>query len=256
MKTYLSNQPISSITARLCILQAGEVNSKVCASIPRSQDMYNALFSTIAPEITLTYIMVCDNEFPQSVDEFDAYLITGSPSGAYDNDEWIARLQVFIKTAYAANKPLIGICFGHQIIAQALGGKVEKSPKGWGVGVRTVAVKNHAGIIPEDKTEYSLLYMHQDQVVTAPTGSTVLAGDEFCPIAGFIIEDKVLCVQGHPEFTPEVIAALITLQDDVIGQPRAQIGMESLTIAHEGLAIGQWFAAFLQKTSTPLPQPS
>ena len=105
----------------------------------------------------------------------------------------------------------------------------EKSDKGWGCGVRTLPILDHGSVFADGVQNSTLLYMHQDQVTKAPPEATVLIGDEFCPVASFAIGDPVLCFQGHPEFTPQVIAGITDLRQDDIGHDRAAKCHESLT---------------------------
>lgn len=232
---------------RLGILQAGDINPKMKGNLPNYRDMYDALFDKVVPKIALTYFDITKGDFPSSVDDCDAYLITGSPSGVYDEEDWIARLKDFIPLAYTAGKKLIGICFGHQIIAEALGGKAEKSDQGWGVGVRSIKIEPPPHTPHKQDADLNLLYMHQDQVVKAPTGANVLGGDEFCPIAAYHIGDQVFCVQGHPEFTPEVVDAIMDFRISAIGKDRVAEGKYSLKNPHHGDEVGAWFGHFLNR---------
>lgn len=229
---------------RLCILQAGEMNKDIAEGLPGYQDMYSALFADNAPSVEVTFVMTLEGE-TAALDDYDAFLITGSPRGVYDNDDWIAHLHQFVRQVYASGKPLMGICFGHQIIANALGGKAEKSEKGWGVGIRSVPVTGASDLFPEGCASLDLLYMHQDQVTTLPEGATSLMGDDFCPIAAFNIGDQVLCFQGHPEFTQDVVGAIIDLREDDIGITTSAAGHESLKRPHDGAIVGQIFDRFL-----------
>jgi GMP synthase-like glutamine amidotransferase len=233
------------LSIQLCILQSGEINPAIADDLPSYQDMYTQFLSTNAPSVDITYIQARFGEFPASIDDFDAYLITGSPSGAYDEENWIATLHDFIREIFNAKKPILGICFGHQVIANALGGKAEKSDKGWGVGIRTIPVINSSGLIPEDCREIALLYMHQDQITVLPDGATVLMGDEFCPFAAYHISNQVLCIQGHPEFTREVVGAIIDHRIDQIGEERAAKGHASLIVPDQSRIIGRMFNHFL-----------
>lgn len=233
---------------RLGILQAGEINPEMKAGLPTYRDMYDELFS--GPGVELTYYQVMDNVFPARPDECDAYIVTGSPVGVYDEFDWIPTLMDFLRNAYAAGQQLVGICFGHQVIAEALGGKAEKSDKGWGVGVRTVAITDHGDLIPDHHADVSLLYMHQDQVVKTPPGAEVLAGDSFCPIAAYKIGEQVLCMQGHPEFTPEVIAGILDFRHDDIGADCVRQGHDSLATPHQGKDVGQWFKTFFKSNKS------
>jgi len=151
-----------------------------------------------------TNYAVVDNEFPSSVHSEDGWLITGSKHGAYEDHVWIPPLEDFLRDAYAQDIPIIGICFGHQILAQALGGKVEKYQGGWDVGTTDYYLENE-GI-------KSLVAMHQDQVVELPQEAEVIARNDFCEYAGLAYKGNALSFQPHPEFTPEFIKSLINIR--------------------------------------------
>jgi GMP synthase-like glutamine amidotransferase len=137
---------------------------------------------------------VVDMEFPADVHDCDGWLLTGSRHGAYEPHPFIPPLEDFIRKSFAEGVPMVGICFGHQVIAQALGGKVEKYAGGWSVG----------------RTEYNwggnvvaLNAWHQDQVVQAPAGAQICASSDFCENAALVYDDRIFTVQAHPEFTQE-----------------------------------------------------
>lgn len=146
-----------------------------------------------------TYAVV-DNEFPSGADAADAWLITGSRFGAYEPHAWIPPLEALIRDIHARGQPLVGICFGHQIIAQALGGKVEKFAGGWAVG-REVYDTPHGPV--------AINAWHQDQVTTLPDGARVLGRNEFCENAILAYGDHILTYQAHPEFTSRFVVDLI-----------------------------------------------
>lgn len=143
---------------------------------------------------------VVDMEFPATVRDADGWLITGSRHGAYEDHAFIPPLEGFIRDIYTAHVPLVGICFGHQIIAQALGGKVEKFAGGWSVG----ATDYDFGGQP-----VTLNAWHQDQVVIAPPGAKAIANSDFCTNAALVYDDRALTVQAHPEFGDAFIDGLI-----------------------------------------------
>lgn len=152
------------------------------------------------------------NELPDNVDLCDAYVIGGSPSGVNDESEWIYSLSLFIRRAFDAKKKLFGICFGHQIINHALGGKVQKVDKGWGLGAYEVELfKDLDELKAGDKL--SLIAMHQDQVITPATHFEVVAGNDFCPNYITRYKEQVLTVQGHPEFSYPFFAALLQARE-------------------------------------------
>jgi len=147
---------------------------------------------------------VVDGEFPSDIHACDGWLITGSRHGAYDPLPWIAPLEEFIRKAYEAGVPLAGICFGHQIMAQALGGKVEKYRGGWGVGRSTYRTA--------DGETVELHAMHQDQVTVKPPEAEIIASSEFCENAGFAYKGNAISFQPHPEFSAEFMRDLIDMR--------------------------------------------
>ena len=163
-------------------------------------------------------------EFPQSVHDGEGWLITGSRHGAYEDHAFIPKLEDFIRSAYAEKVPLVGICFGHQIIAQALGGKVARFEGGWAVG-------------PQDYDfggeKITMNAWHRDQVVTRPAEATVIACNDFCENAALVYGDRAFTVQAHPEFEDTFIEGLLThrgkglVPDEVMAAARAQLGREN-----------------------------
>ena len=143
---------------------------------------------------------VVDGVLPEGVSEADGWLITGSKHGAYEDHDWIPLLEDFIRETYADGRPMIGVCFGHQVIAQALGGKVEKFTGGWSIGRTEYDM---------DGDKLALNAWHQDQVVELPEGAKVVASSDFCPYAALAYDNRIWTVQPHPEFGHDFIDGLI-----------------------------------------------
>ncbi|QRZ14063.1 type 1 glutamine amidotransferase [Paracoccus methylovorus] len=139
-------------------------------------------------------------EFPHSVHDAEGWLLTGSRHGVYEDHAFIAPLEGFIRSAYAEHIPMVGICFGHQIIAQALGGKVVKHPRGWAVGAQDYDFGGE---------RVTLNAWHQDQVIDRPDGAEVVASSPFCENAALVYDDHAFTVQAHPEFDDTFIHGLI-----------------------------------------------
>ena len=173
------------------------------------------------------------------------YLITGGKYSVFEELDWQYSLFEFIQTLFNESKPLVGICYGHQAIAHALGGQVERSNKGWGVGVKNVGVVDQPSWLTPPLESIDLLSMHQDQVSKMPMNATRFLSDKFCPIAGYYIDNRVLAIQQHPEFTPELCKDLIVKRKERIGG-RYEAALKSLTTQHQGKVAGQWIANFFK----------
>jgi len=156
--------------------------------------LFERLLAAEARDFTFRTYAAVDGEVPDDPHACEAWLVTGSRHGAYERLAWMLKLEELMRRAVAAHVPVIGICFGHQILAQALGGKVVQSDKGWGFGLMDYQVKDG----PTDNLTLSAL--HQDQVIEVPDGGRVLGGSDFCPNAIIAYGDTALSFQGHPEF--------------------------------------------------------
>ncbi|MDQ2065741.1 type 1 glutamine amidotransferase [Xinfangfangia sp. CPCC 101601] len=181
------------------ILQTGESPDALRADMGDYPDFFESLLADKG--LTFRRYAVLRNEMPQSVTECDGWLITGSRFGAYEDHAFIPPLEDFIRASYAAHVPMVGICFGHQIIAQAMGGKVEKYAGGWSVGPTEYDF---------DGEKITLNAWHQDQVVVKPEAAQVVASTGFCDNAALLYDNRMFTVQPHPEFPREFIEGLIT----------------------------------------------
>jgi GMP synthase-like glutamine amidotransferase len=170
-----------------------------------------------------------------------AYLITGSPAGVYDPLPWIGPLQEFIRTANGAK--MVGICFGHQVMAEALGGHVEKSEKGWGAGLHRYTVVRSEPWIDTAGT-IAIPASHQDQVIVQPPNTDVVAASDFTPFAALAWSDRpAISFQFHPEFSPAFAKALIEKRYDCVPNPDAAIA--SLDAPNDSAVVGGWIRNFL-----------
>jgi len=184
---------------KIGILQTGHSPEGLVADYGDYGDMFVQLLD--GRDFEFQIYSVVDNVFPSDVHQADGWLITGSKHGAYEDHPWIPPLEAFLRAAYAANVPIVGICFGHQILAQALGGKVEKFSGGWSVGPTDYRTT--------DGQDFTLNAWHQDQVVKRPADAKVLASSPFCENAMLAYGNKALTIQPHPEHAPEFVLELI-----------------------------------------------
>jgi GMP synthase-like glutamine amidotransferase len=176
---------------------------------PTDAEKFERLFRSIDAAIECTTYDVTAGELPPSPAACEAYLITGSPLGVYDTEPWIAKLTQFVRQAHAQEKKLVGICFGHQLLAQALGGQVEKSATGWVLGLRQFEIQRQPAWLTPARSPCSLYFVNQDQVVKLPAEAVVIGGNDFCPYTIYMIEHRVLGIQAHIEQTKRFMRLVI-----------------------------------------------
>lgn len=207
-------------------------------------EMFGALFGA---RFNLIPYDVCNGVWPALLQECDGYLCTGSRWSVYDDAPWIHDLKTFVQRAYETRTPFIGICFGHQMMAEALGGKVEKSSYGWGVGIHALEITINEPWMRPEQTTLNLHYMHQDQVASLPKDSIVWGRSDHCPFAAFRVGDTMLGIQAHPEFTNAYSAALLTDRIERIGAERVAEARASLVHPTDDAVFVQWVNEFLKR---------
>ncbi|HXM81327.1 MAG TPA: hypothetical protein VN929_05320 [Burkholderiales bacterium] len=213
------------------------------------REMFEALLSPHVPQLRFSYYDACHGGLPAAPDDCDAYLCTGSQFSVYDSFDWIDGLAGFLQRIYQVRKPFVGICFGHQMLAQALGGEVKRAAQGWGVGVHEMTLLRQEAWMRPPQARCRLQYMHQDQVQRLPAGSVPLARSELCEVAMFRVGESMLGIEGHPEFTAAYNEALIRHRAARIGAERTQAALASLEQPTDGTLVGRWIAAFLNRKS-------
>lgn len=222
---------------RIGILQTGHVPDIL---VDENGD-YDQIFATMLGGHGFTFLPfdVENMVFPNGADDADGWLITGSKHGAYEDHPWIAPLEQLVRDIHAQAIPLIGVCFGHQIIAQALGGTVEKYPGGWVIG--------HTQYQSSDGP-LALNAWHQDQVTKLPDGARVLASNDFCANAIVAYGDTIWTVQPHPEFTTTYLAGLIRERGrGLVPDALLDMAQNKLTTPNDNPDVAAQMADFFKK---------
>lgn len=209
---------------------------------------YPAMFRRLLGEGAHDYTTfdVAAGEYPTSVTDYPVYLVTGSSAGVYEPLPWIAPLKDFLVSA-KGRAALVGVCFGHQVMAEAFGGKVIKSPKGWGLGLHSYQVRDGRDWM-DPAPAIAAAASHQDQVVELPPGASVIAANAFTPYGMLAYGDQpAISLQLHPEFDPPFAQALLAARrGTLLSEPQTDAAIASLEAPNDRLRIGGWIERFLQ----------
>lgn len=223
------------------ILLTGHVHDALVGTYGDYPSMFTRLLDGHGFEFSTWQVV--DMEFPASVHDADGWLLTGSKHGSYEDLPFIAPLEDFVREAYAQAVPMVGICFGHQLMAQALGGKVEKYDGGWAVGPKDYDF---------DGQTLKLNAWHQDQVIVPPPGARVVASNAFCKYAGFAYDDRAYSVQPHPEIRDDYLTGLIDVRGrGLIPEAELDTALARLGTPLDDALIAGQIAAFFKKPRTP-----
>lgn len=210
---------------------------------------YDQMFAELLPGFEWVHYDVINGHFPASVHECDAYLCTGSRFSVYDQETWIVQLQALVREIREQHLWYVGVCFGHQLLAEALGGKVEKAAVGWCIGVHSFQVLQREEWMQPFQERFQLLMSCQDQVQVLPPESQVLAAAPDCPLGMFRVGERMLGMQAHPEFNAAYARALMEGRRERIGAEKVTAGLHSLQIAPDKAIMAAWMARFFRRAA-------
>ena len=223
---------------KIAVLETGVPPAPLADQYGSYPDMFAEL---LGPGFEVETFDVQSGRFPE-LGAHNAYLVTGSPAGVYDPLPWIEPLQQFIRSA--GDSKMVGVCFGHQVMAEALGGHVVKSEKGWGTGLHRYDIVD-AGPWLDGERQVAIPASHQDQVVRQPPNTKVVAKSDFTPFAALAWTDRpAISFQFHPEFSVGYAKALIEKRYDRVNDPEAALA--SLDAPNDNARVGAWIRRFLK----------
>lgn len=233
---------------KITILETGRAPGKLVNAYPGYPDMFASLLSPWGQDLAYESVGVLDGEVLPDASACEAILITGSPFGVYDSTPWMDPLRGFIRNAHSARIPMVGVCFGHQVIADAMGGEVRKSEKGWGIGRHTYQITQPREWMGEPRQEVSLAASHQDQVITPPAGAITLARSAHTDHAVLEYADApVVTFQGHPEFSDQYASALWEARrGKALSEVQVDRALASMALPGDGALVGEWIVRFLR----------
>lgn len=231
----------------LCIYEADRPTPEHQTRFGTYADMFESWLAPALPEARFSRVFVADGEPLPRPEEVDAVLITGSRAGVHDGADWITGLKAHLIDLRAARVPMGGICFGHQIMAEAFGGKVSRAETGWTIG-RHIHSASPAGEALFGKREIAALSFHQDQVVVAPPGTEVLMSTQHSLQGGFRYDFAALSVQVHPELEQDYIRTLLA-STAVVSFPENVVddALATLSAAVDSAVFAKGFARFFRQ---------
>ncbi len=231
---------------RIALLQCDSVNPEFLPVAGDYPGMFLKLFGKVDPGVELEVFDVREDNYPDLKGSYDGYISTGSRQSVYDDIPWIKNFAGFIRELYQTGKRLAGICFGHQMIAHTLGGKVEEAEGGWGVGLKKIRILEKMPWMDPPRDEVNLLVTHRDQVTELPPGSRLLGRSGYCPNSIFLTGERFLGIQPHPEFEVPYARELILSRTLRIGEEKVKRAMETINGPADGLPVAEWIVNFFK----------
>jgi GMP synthase (glutamine-hydrolysing) len=227
------------------LLLCDHLDDDVAEQVGDYTELFPAIFEPAG--VDLVVYEVTRGELPDRLDAHDGWIVSGSRRSTYEDEDWIRRLEDLVRRIVGEQQPLVGICFGHQMVAQALGGTVARADVGWGVGRKAFdVVAAPEWMAPVER--FDILMSHRDQVTRLPEGAEVVATADYCPVGAYRIGDHVFCVQGHPEFVPELSRILMGKRREVIGDEVVDAALETLHEPPDSEHVVAWMAEFFRRS--------
>jgi GMP synthase-like glutamine amidotransferase len=232
-------------TVRIGLLECDHVRAAHEAIAGDYAEMFRTMLAAVDPQVQLVRYDVRRGPLPEAPGECDGWICSGSRASVYDDEPWIHALCGFVERAHVARTPFVGICFGHQLLAHALGGRTTRAAA-WGVGAAAADIVAPEPWMQPRRSSVTLLYSHQDQVVDLPPGGRVLAAAPHCPVAMLAVGDHAVGVQAHPEFGARYLDALLEDRVDRLGEEVTAAARASLSTPTDAGDVAGWIVAFLR----------
>lgn len=237
---------MSNAKIRICIIENGKTPDDLIVPFGSYPDMIARWLSPALPQAEFTYISAVGGETLPNAEDFDGYILSGSKYSTYERTSWMLEEIALLQDLRSKRIPVFGICFGHQLMADAYGGLTAKSPKGWGVGAQIYRYETAS--LPRHHSSY---VFHQDQVEKTPPQARLIGGSSHCANGAFEYEFPAISVQFHPEFSADYINALANkFAGNLLSEPVSAYALRSTyEISVDSSPVAQWVAKFFEKNS-------
>lgn len=239
---------------RIGVLQCGLVHEALVPDFGEYDRVFGDWLRRHDPSLAFKGWVVEHGELPDAPGEMDGYILTGSKHGVYEDHTWLPPLKDFIRACAAAKIPMVGVCFGHQVIAEALGGKAVKSDKGWGLGRNEYDTVDRPSWMADTPDRIAIHAVHQDQVIETPPDATVVARSPFCENAALVYGDAenpyAITIQPHPEFTDKFLSDLVTVRRGAVFEETladAALASTGQDLSRDWAA--KWFIDFFRRAT-------
>lgn len=231
----------------IAFLDANTDRSPLAARNPSEAEKFRALLHPFAPDWVLADFRATEGAFPETLEGFDGIMVSGSPASVNDDGAWIARLLDLIRQAASRDLPVFGACFGHQAVAQALGGTVGRNPQGWVLGRVQVSTLAPAPWMQDAPAELGLHAAHNEQVLIPPPGARTLGGTLATPHGHLALGRHIFSTQYHPEITPDFMDQLIEALEGHIAPEAMACARASLRDSLGSEVMARWIVTFFQQ---------
>ncbi len=232
---------------KITIIEVGKVPEPLQDRFAPYTVMFEDMFASSGLSFDYEAVRVLDGEALPDPETLEGIAITGSPAGVYEDHAWLDPLRAFVRQAYAARTPMLGICFGHQVMAEALGGDVRQSEKGWGLGRHHYRVTSRPDFMASAPETLSVVCSHQDQVIVPPREAEVILASEFTPNAGlFYRTGQALSFQPHPEFDDSYGTALVELRRSKAEGAVIEEALGSFSSASDSARLREYIGQFMR----------
>ncbi|KAF7860386.1 hypothetical protein EAF04_008512 [Stromatinia cepivora] len=210
--------------------------------------------TTLTPPIPVSSLQITSydvatlQEYP-TLSSIDAILISGSRFAAYDSEPWIVKLVAFVQRILEQGRVrVVGICFGHQIVGRAMGMRVQRNERGWELSVTAVELTGKGKEI-FGLESLNIFQVHKDMVYEYPEEVEQLAYTDKCATQGMYIKGRLMTMQGHPEFTKEIVREVLEARhaSGIFDDETFEDAMSRVNKDHDGVKVAQAFLKFIME---------